>query len=121
MSDDKFRMNTTIFCLVFFIVMSSGHALGLYVKGSLEAGEIERQLSDDTISNSMRAQLEGNLSNISKMDFWTILSGIGNVLFGMDLPLPFTILVSMVNLILLVAIIFVNWSILKAHIPFISG
>jgi len=119
--DDKFRTNTTIFCLVFFLVLSGGHAMALYVKGSMEIGEMERTLKDSTISDGLREQLENNLENTSKMDFWTILSNIGNILFGLDLPLFFALIVSMVNFILIIAVVFVNWSIIKAHIPFITG
>lgn len=119
--DDQFRTHTLLFCIIFFIVLSSCHVLALYVKGSMEIHELKDQLARNDISLSLRSELEQNLDNMSQIDFWDVLSGIGNILFGLELPTVFTILISLVNGIVLVLIAVLSWSFIKAHIPFITG
>lgn len=119
--DDQYRINTLLFCLIFFIVLTAGHALALYVKGNMEINNLEDELSKSDLSPALRAQMESNLADVSNISFWDVLSGVGSIAFGLDLPLPFAIVLTLVNSVLLVLIALLAWSFIKAHIPFISG
>jgi hypothetical protein len=119
--DDKFRIHELIFCVVVFSLISAGHVLALAVETSQEIEELQEQLDTEGLTPGMRAEIEGNLDNASNIDFWDVLGGFGSILFGIDLPLPWPIVLTAINAILLLDIALIIWSFIKAHIPFISG
>jgi hypothetical protein len=119
--DDKYRAGTLLFCVIFFVILTAGHSLALYVQGSQEIADLEDQLDEEGLSGELRTKLERELENSTDIDFLDVLSGIGNILFGLELPLPFTLLISIVNGLLLISIAILSWSLIRAHIPLISG
>jgi hypothetical protein len=119
-SNDKFRLTTLIFCLVIFLLVTFAHILALEVQSETNIMNIQTEL-DKAIPDSVRTELENNLRNQTKIDALTILGSFGAIALGVDMPMPFPILVTCFNMILLVAIGYTISSIIRSWVPFVSG
>jgi hypothetical protein len=119
--DDQFRLRTLLLCFVIFITLSLGHLAALAVQGGVQAGELEEQIEGLDLNDPFRDELEAQLDDMENISFWDVLGGFGDILFGLDLPMPWPVVVSVFNGLLLLTIAILVWSYIKAMIPFISG
>jgi len=120
-SNQKFRINTIIFCVIIISVMSLGHAVGIMIKAGIELNQNLYDIQNSDFSESTKQQLIDNLQNVSKVDVGSVIGGIGDIMLGLDLPFPFSLIIALFNIILISLIVYCFAFIIRAYIPFLPG
>jgi hypothetical protein len=117
--DDKFTIKTLIFCLLLFITITLAHSLALVIKGSQEHNQQVDYIESLDVTDKIKQEMLDNIENESKIDYLDILTGMGDIILGLDLPFPFSLILAIVNSILLILIVFILALLIKAWLPFI--
>lgn len=108
MSRAEFVIKTLILCTVLFSMTTMAHTLGLMIKGEVE----QVNPSDYHYQFGSKDQPKYNESNpnadskAGDFDILDVLTGIGALLLGIDLPMPFPIVVTAWNGIMITMIVF---------------
>lgn len=117
--DDKFTIKTLLFCLFLFITITLAHSLAIVIKTSQEHSQQIEYIESLDVTDKIKQEMLDNIENESRIDYLDILGGIGDIILGLDLPFPFSLILAIVNSVLLVLIVLILALLIKAWIPFI--
>jgi len=106
-----FVIKTLVLCIILFTLTTLAHSLAMVVRDSSSV------INPDDYDNEYGSKEKDADDNETAFDISPLAQSVEDILAGLDLPMPFPIIVIMWNTILLTIIAYDVSEIIKAWIP----
>lgn len=122
-SNQQFRVKTFLVALIILMTLILVHTFALMIKEDVEKTQKIQEIKTSDLPDSLKNDMIENLKNQSIQDlgFDDLLSGFVILTFGVDLPMPFPLLLTALNILLLFAMVYAISYTVRSWIPFLPG
>lgn len=117
MSDSRFLITTLFFIILVFTMVTIAHGIALVVRG-------DQASIDDTIDiypDDPDTDRDENEGNYSEFDVSDPLQVAGALFLGLELPMPFPIIITAFNAVCIGTSIYIVSEMIRKWIPLISS
>jgi hypothetical protein len=108
---NPFVIKTLILCTILFTLTTLAHGLAIAVRDSSTV------INPDDYETDYRNKERQDDQNESSWDITPFAQGVGDILAGLDMPMPLPIIIIIWNVVLLTIIAYDVSEIIKAWIP----
>lgn len=114
-SRSEFLIKTMLLCIILFSLVTIAHTLALIVKGDVEA------FNTDDINETIGDKERDDNSTETSWDLTSPAGTIGSLLVGLDMPMPFPIIITIFNVVVLTILVYCALEYIHSWVPFMPG
>jgi len=117
MADARFLITTLFFIILIFTLVTVAHGLALVVSGDQSAVEDP----DEFYPSDPDTERDPNEGNYSEFDVSDPLQVAGALFLGLELPMPFPIIITGFNAVCIGTSIYIISEMIRKWVPFVSS